>query len=645
MKKFSLFCVLFCALALYGLPALGDTYVSGPVSGTWTAALSPYIVLGNLEVPTGQSLNIQPGVRVLFTGHYRFTVHGQLTAIGTQADSIVLTHQQPYPTYTWAGLFFETAVAPAELAYCVIEWSYAQGSIGTPQSKGGGIHVLGSTVNVHHSRISNNIADAKGGGIYLNYASGEIYNNLIAYNTCNEDGGGIFMDNTTNVYIHDCEIKNNTADAGAGVHIMISQGILDNLNVHHNNATVSNGGGFYLDSSSPSLRGCKINNNSSSLSYGAGIYLSGYSNPMIVRTEICFNNYSALYCGNNCDPIINNCTIYGNGSYIIRTATGSNPTGNNNIMLGSPYTFYIGTGCSVDMAYSDIQIFWPGQGNFNNVAPFFVNSYANDFNLMPYSPCIDAGNPSFQLDPDGSRADMGAHYFDHNQPQGTCSVTLAPIGAPIILPPQGGTVWFTVLVQNTPNYWNLFDGWITLQQPDSQIVPLLNRSNLYLPPAGVIARTLTLLINSSAMPGTYTVRAYVGDYPSNIEDWDSFTFVKSAGADNSSEPPSVVISDGEITETVPLKASVLPSTTRLLGNRPDPFNPATTINFELRAATTVNLKVYDTAGRLVTTLVNGWRQAGGHEVTFDGSGLASGVYLYALQTDGYRSCGKMTLLK
>jgi hypothetical protein len=78
---------------------------------------------------------------------------------------------------------------------------------------------------------------------------------------------------------------------------------------------------------------------------------------------------------------------------------------------------------------------------------------------------------------------------------------------------------------------------------------------------------------------------------------------------------------------------------------PNPFNPATVASFELRVPSYVNLKVYDTSGRLVTTLVEGWREAGAHEVTFDGSKLASGIYLAKLQAGEQTSIQKLALIK
>jgi hypothetical protein len=55
--------------------------------------------------------------------------------------------------------------------------------------------------------------------------------------------------------------------------------------------------------------------------------------------------------------------------------------------------------------------------------------------------------------------------------------------------------------------------------------------------------------------------------------------------------------------------------------------------------------VYDLAGREVATLVNGWREAGSHEVTFDASHLASGLYFARIQAGDYTEVMKMMLVK
>ena len=80
-------------------------------------------------------------------------------------------------------------------------------------------------------------------------------------------------------------------------------------------------------------------------------------------------------------------------------------------------------------------------------------------------------------------------------------------------------------------------------------------------------------------------------------------------------------------------------------NYPNPFNPATTIEFSIDRASHVSLNVYDVAGRLVSTLVNGKMEVGSHEVGFNARGLASGVYFYKLKTGDKELTRKMILLR
>ena len=75
----------------------------------------------------------------------------------------------------------------------------------------------------------------------------------------------------------------------------------------------------------------------------------------------------------------------------------------------------------------------------------------------------------------------------------------------------------------------------------------------------------------------------------------------------------------------------LPATYSLGQNYPNPFNPVTHIRFALPQAGNVTLTVYDMTGRVVSTLVNGYKSAGRYDVTFDGTNLASGAYIYRLE--------------
>jgi photosystem II stability/assembly factor-like uncharacterized protein len=89
----------------------------------------------------------------------------------------------------------------------------------------------------------------------------------------------------------------------------------------------------------------------------------------------------------------------------------------------------------------------------------------------------------------------------------------------------------------------------------------------------------------------------------------------------------------------------LPTKYLLNQNYPNPFNPSTTIKYELPQSGFVSLKVYDILGREVQTLVNGNKIKGTYEVSFNGSNLASGVYLYKLKAGNFTSIKKMMLIK
>jgi hypothetical protein len=94
-----------------------------------------------------------------------------------------------------------------------------------------------------------------------------------------------------------------------------------------------------------------------------------------------------------------------------------------------------------------------------------------------------------------------------------------------------------------------------------------------------------------------------------------------------------------------VEISLSPDNFSLLQNYPNPFNPTTNIEYHLKVADQVTLKVYDVIGKEVASLVNEKQEAGKHIVNFNASGLASGIYIYTLRTDNYSSSKKLLLLK
>ncbi|MBD3168536.1 MAG: T9SS type A sorting domain-containing protein [candidate division Zixibacteria bacterium] len=89
----------------------------------------------------------------------------------------------------------------------------------------------------------------------------------------------------------------------------------------------------------------------------------------------------------------------------------------------------------------------------------------------------------------------------------------------------------------------------------------------------------------------------------------------------------------------------IPTETALMQNYPNPFNATTVIPFDLANNGNVSLKVYNLAGQLVETLVDGYMNAGSHNINWDASSVASGVYFYTLQADDYTTTKKLNLLK
>ncbi len=93
-----------------------------------------------------------------------------------------------------------------------------------------------------------------------------------------------------------------------------------------------------------------------------------------------------------------------------------------------------------------------------------------------------------------------------------------------------------------------------------------------------------------------------------------------------------------------------PKVCRMLPATPNPFNPATTLHFELSKLGPVKLEIYDLAGRRLRTLIDSEREAGSHKVTWRGDddrghSLASGVYFARLQAEGLRQTTKLVLAR
>jgi hypothetical protein len=88
-----------------------------------------------------------------------------------------------------------------------------------------------------------------------------------------------------------------------------------------------------------------------------------------------------------------------------------------------------------------------------------------------------------------------------------------------------------------------------------------------------------------------------------------------------------------------------PTEFELSQNYPNPFNPSTVISYQLPVSSNVTLKIYDILGNKISTLVNEEKSAGEYEITFNATGLPSGIYFYKLTSGEYNQSRKMLLIK
>ncbi|MCS7053125.1 MAG: T9SS type A sorting domain-containing protein [Ignavibacterium sp.] len=102
---------------------------------------------------------------------------------------------------------------------------------------------------------------------------------------------------------------------------------------------------------------------------------------------------------------------------------------------------------------------------------------------------------------------------------------------------------------------------------------------------------------------------------------------------------------GDFTSSIDRISDVIPAQFELFQNYPNPFNPLTNIRYNLPKESFVTLKIYNSLGQEIVTLVEDFQQPGSYEVKFAAPNLASGMYFYKLEADGVSLTKKMILMK
>ncbi|QDU68339.1 right-handed parallel beta-helix repeat-containing protein [Engelhardtia mirabilis] len=249
--------------------------------------------------------------------------------------------------------------------------------------------------------------------------------------------------------IEDCTIRSNSGKFGGGVS---GNPTMRRCEIAGNSSSLSYGGGIY---GAPHLYECVIVDNSASGADGGGIYLTGgvcnvtdcvvaanrvvlgdpargggiavHSSAVatiersVIADNAGFGNIFGSYAGGiwaTPSTTIDSCTIVGN-----RSVSGGNTAGGgvwgattirNTILRGNEPDQLAN---NPTVAWSNVEGGYAGLGNFDADALFVAPTASADLHLASASPCIDAGNPS-QVDPDGTRIDVGAFPFATLYPRG-----------------------------------------------------------------------------------------------------------------------------------------------------------------------------------------------------------------------------------
>ncbi len=301
--------------------ALAATDVSGNQSGLWTLANSPYNVIGDVTVPVGNNLTIEPGVQIRAMGNFRITVAGALFAIGTETDSIRFLNGQTDPNALWKGIRLENSTDVSTISHCYIEnGEYGVNSMNSPgtiefsrfnkNQKGIQLYGIGSAnpatvsvnLNIIERSIQNGILVVENSHAVIQFnelrlnGTGTQY--MAAIQLSNQSTGGSNSPSIQYNYIH-----HNFKQGITAWDIVGANAIQPDIGF---NMVEFNLTGIYLLNSSGYVHDNYIRYNfiAGDANSGAGVMVAGAtSQPYFERNDI-HHNFTGFYIGTNAQPCL-----------------------------------------------------------------------------------------------------------------------------------------------------------------------------------------------------------------------------------------------------------------------------------------------------------------------------------------------------
>ncbi len=591
----------------------------GSLSGTLTRENSPYTVIDSIIVEAGDTLVIEPGVTIRFNKHEHlflspenncFSVYGVLLCEGTEEDSIYFTSNQPYPAKRdWDGVEIE-----------------GEGSVGSKISYTNFLYadhdnldVINSSIEITHNRF----AFAGGTGLAVRNMAG-----AVEYNLFHNNGSGFGMG--TDQIDNPAPIRNNIVTRNDNGFGYSGQGALSPVPaLIENNIIIDNSGGVNLSGFCGLFQNNIIMYNGYSEEGWARdeenglsiqFQMADYEFSFEVKNNLIADNHSgvSVYVFADYDynyGIISNNTIANNSEYGMRLGTLQGDVfARNNVILGGRYGFRGGNTREDIRDDVDYNLVWGSVyydfvfANFENDDPF-ANNISEDpefFGIEPYtyrlnsnSPAIDSGDPEFDNDPDGTRADMGYHYYNQNN------------SAPLI---RGFEPQDTILaVTNVSEYFSID------VSDDDEMDSLVYR-----------------WFHSGLIVGSDPEIDIVFPDTGNCQ----LSVVVMDGTDADSVSWTVLVSPNSI-----IVESKPPIQYALHSPYPNPFNSVAMIPYELPEQSELQIDLFDLMGRRVESLYNGQKAAGHHRLLLKASGLASGVYVVRMTTPKFQKSMRIVQIK